>query len=106
MRDSTSSFGSSRFWSARWSAKMSATSPAAAARTMPAGVDQGKVVLGRAHLAEDAAFELAVVPTMSPKANVPRLAHRAIRPMIMPKSPTRLTMKALLAAFDALLRSM
>ena len=37
--------------------------------------------------------------------NVPRLPNRAIRPMIMPKSPTRLTMNALLAAVEALLRS-
>ena len=42
---------------------------------------------------------------MSPKENVPMPAQMAIRPTIMPKSPTRLTMNALLAAFEALLRS-
>ena len=44
-------------------------------------------------------------PPTSPKVNVPSAPHRAIRPMIMPKSPTRLTMNALLAAFCALPRS-
>ena len=34
------------------------------------------------------------------------LVHIAIRPMSMPKSPTRLTMNALLAAVLALCRSM
>ena len=37
---------------------------------------------------------------------MPRLAQRAIMPMSMPKSPMRLTMNALLAAFEALFRSM
>ena len=45
-------------------------------------------------------------PFTSPKLNVPMPAKIAIRPMIMPKSPTRLTMNALLAAFEALFRSM
>ena len=31
--------------------------------------------------------------------------HRAIRPISIPKSPTRLTMKALFAAVEALFRS-
>jgi hypothetical protein len=43
---------------------------------------------------------------MSLKENVPRLPHRAISPSSMPKSPTRFVMKALLAAREALLRSM
>ena len=42
----------------------------------------------------------------SPKANVPSPPQIAISPMIMPKSPTRLTMNALFAAFEALFRSM
>ena len=37
----------------------------------------------------------------SPKENVPRPVQRAISPTIMPKSPTRLTMNALLAALEA-----
>ena len=47
----------------------------------------------------------ASVRVMSPKANVPSVDQRTIRPMIMPKSPTRLTMNALLAAVEAVLRS-
>ena len=65
------------------------------------------IVVRRAHLAEDARLRSSPLASVtSPKANVPRPAQRAIRPMIMPKSPTRLTMNALLAAFEALLRSM
>ncbi len=65
------------------------------------------VVLGRVQLAEDAG--LRHVPSafvMSPKVNVPSVVQSAIRPMSMPKSPTRLTMNALLAAVLALCRSM
>ena len=42
---------------------------------------------------------------LSAKWSVPSAPHRAIRPMSMPKSPMRLTMKALLAALEALVRS-
>jgi hypothetical protein len=41
----------------------------------------------------------------SPNENVPRLVHKAISPMSMPKSPTRLTINALFAAVLALCRS-
>ena len=43
---------------------------------------------------------------MSPKLNVPSVDQIAIRPISMPKSPTRLTMNALFAAVLALCRSM
>ncbi len=45
---------------------------------------------------------MVVVGVDIAKGNVPTLLHKAIRPMSMPKSPTRLTMNALLAAVDAL----
>ena len=58
------------------------------------------------HLAEDASPSDPSGPFTSPKESVPRPVQIAIRPMIMPKSPTRLTMNALLAAFEAVFRSM
>ena len=60
------------------------------------------VVLPRPDLAENAGPP-STVPSasylISPNENVPKPAQMAIRPTIMPKSPTRLTMNALLAAF-------
>ncbi len=69
-----------------------------------------EIALGTAHQREDARLDRAgaVVGDVLHVAerNVPRLPNRAISPMIMPKSPTRLTMNALLAAVEALFRSM
>ena len=73
---------------------------------MPSGTRGAVAVRRRPHLAEDARLAMPSASVVSPKENVPMPAQIAIRPMIMPKSPTRLTMNALLAALEALFRSM
>jgi len=92
-----------------WPAAIFATSSAAANFTMPSGTCRAcPVAAGRTRLNKPGCTTSAPsgpVDRESANCSVPSAPHRAIRPMSMPKSPTRLTMNALLAAVEALFRS-
>ena len=87
------------------SATIRATAASAPAVTMPSGTCRAcPVAAGRTRLNKPG-FTPPSACGRSANSNVPTAPHRAIMPMSMPKSPTRLTMNALLAAVEADFRS-